>query len=249
MCYYVSLTQRKIDIEQRFGVIFSRPDFYQPFYSASAFTYPEMPVISNEHLDSIDFYFWGLIPSWIEDTETAESIRKRTLNARAETIFTKPSFRYSVLSKRCLVLADGFFEWRHETNKAYPYHIRLKNGKPFSIAGIWDVWITPDTQQKVRTFSVITTSANVLLAQVHNTKKRMPVILPEAIENKWLDNNLGKDSIQTMLKPYDSAEMEAYPVPKIVNKLGYNTTNRDVLNHITYPELPDLVAQHGDKQE
>lgn len=134
-------------------------------------------MISNDKPDLIELYTWGLIPFWVKNLEAANKISERTLNARSETIFEKPSFRHSIMSKRCLIIADGFFEWQHENKKAYPYYIKLKGNETFGIAGIWDSWTNPESKEEMRTFSVITTAANSLLEKVHNTRKRMPVIL------------------------------------------------------------------------
>lgn len=240
MCYYISITPKLPDLELRFGAIFSQLELFQPVFSASAFTFPEIPIVSNEDREHIQNYRWGLIPSWVKDIHTANIIRQRTLNARAETIFEKPSFRHAIRSKRCLILADGFFEWRHESKKAYPYYIGLNDRSPFAIAGIWDAWINPENGDMLKTCSVITTAANPLLEKVHNTRKRMPVILRREYESKWLDDNLNVDQIRSMLLPYDMDEMFAYPVPNIVNRLGFNTTNAKVLEKHTYSELPAI---------
>jgi len=242
MCYYISITPRMTEIEQRFGAIFKQTESFQPVYSASAFTYPEIPVISNEDKEHIQNYRWGLIPSWVKDIRTANTIRQRTLNARAETIFDKPAFRHSIRSKRCLVIADGFFEWRHEDKKKYPYYIRLESHAPFAIAGIWDSWVNPDTTETIKTFSLITTRANSLLEEIHNTRKRMPVILRKEDAPNWLNENLDTDAIQSLLVPYNAEEMDAYAVPNTVNRLGYNITNSEVLKEYQYPDLPDLIS-------
>ncbi|MFC1866268.1 SOS response-associated peptidase [Chloroflexota bacterium] len=114
MCYYVSITPRIRDIESAFNARFAFPERFKPSYVASAFTFPFLPVISNEEPSVIGFFQWGLVPSWVKDNPTADGIRTKTLNARSETIFVKPSFKHSVVSKKCLVLVDGFYEWRHE---------------------------------------------------------------------------------------------------------------------------------------
>lgn len=240
MCYYISITPRMTDIEQRFSAIFKQTESFKPVYSASAFTYPEIPVVSNEDKEHIQNYRWGLVPFWVNDIRTANTIRQRTLNARAETILEKPSFRHSIRSKRCIVIADGFFEWRHEDKKKYPYYIRLTDHAPFAIAGIWDSWVNPETTETIKTFSVITTRANSLLEEIHNTRKRMPIILRKEDESNWLKESLDTDAIQTLLAPYDSHEMEAYTVPNTVNRLGFNVTNPEVLKEYRYSDLPDL---------
>jgi len=240
MCYYTSITPKPADIITRFGVEFPSSESFQAMYSVNAFTYPEIPVISSEDRQHVQYYTWGLIPFWVKDKDAANSIRQRTLNARAETIFEKPSFRHSIREKRCLIIVDGFFEWRHIGKKTYPYHINLKSNEPFVIAGIWDTWTDPANGETIKTCSVITTAANELLAKVHNTRKRMPVILKRENETKWLEDDLTDDEIKSMLLSYDTDEMTAYPVSKMVNKLGVNFTDRSVLNEFEYSDLPDL---------
>ncbi len=115
MCYYVSITLSKADIELRFNVKFLQPESFNRVYSTSAFSFPLMPVISNDNLLFVEYYQWGLIPFWVKDNNTASKIRQRTLNACAETIFEKPAFRHTIRSKRCLVIADGFFESSNNT--------------------------------------------------------------------------------------------------------------------------------------
>ena len=241
MCYYSSISVGFKIIETRFGVKFIQSELYQPVYSASAFTFPLMPVITNENPTQAVLMNWGLIPFWVKDDETALRIKKRALNARSETIFDKPMFRQSIISKRCLVLVDGFFEWRHLNNKSYPYYIRLIDHQPFALAGIWDKWQSRDTGIEVGIFSVITTEANELLAQIHNTRERMPVILPNENEKRWIDNNLDKVEIESMLKPYGAENLVAYPVERSIIRLGFNTSYPDVLNKKEYKELPHLI--------
>jgi putative SOS response-associated peptidase YedK len=240
MCYFSSISVSFKIIETRFGAKFVQSEAFTPVFSASAFTFPSLPVISNQDPEHIILMQWGLIPFWVKDKENALGIREKTLNARAETLADKPSFRQCVSARRCLVLADGFFEWRHVSNKTYPYYIRLKSHGPFALAGIWDNWRNPENHELIRTFSVITTQANSLLEKIHNTKKRMPVIFPRDSEKVWLEDHLEKDEIQSLLRPYDAAEMEAYPVSKIINKLGFNTTNPEVLREQEYPGLAEI---------
>jgi putative SOS response-associated peptidase YedK len=185
---------------------------------------------------------WGLIPFWTKYNETAQRIKQLALNARSETIFEKPMFRQSILSKRCLVVVDGFFEWRHLNDKRYPYYIRLTNHQPFALAGIWDKWQNQATGAESQTFSVITTEANPLMAQIHNVKKRMPVMLPSEHEKKWIDHNLKKTDIESLLKPYSEVAMEAYPVDRSISKLGFNTSDPSVLNTKEYKDLPPLTG-------
>ena len=241
MCYYSSISVGFKVIETRFGVKFIQSELYQPVYSASAFTFPLMPVITNENPTEVVLLNWGLIPFWTKDNETAQRLKQFALNARSEKIFGRPMFKQSILSKRCLVVVDGFFEWRNLNNNLYPYYIRLADHQPFALAGIWDKWQNPDTGIESRTFSVITTEANFLMAQIHSTKKRMPVILPMEKEEKWICNNLKKTDFESLLKPYNQEEMGAYPVDMSVCRLGFNTSDPNVLNRKEYKDLPPLT--------
>jgi len=241
MCYYSSISVGFKIIETRFGVKFLQSEFYQPVYSASAFTFPLMPVITNDNPTEAVLMNWGLIPCWTKYNETAQRIKHIALNARSETIFEKPLFKKSILSKRCMVIVNGFFEWRHLNNKSYPYYIRLTDHQPFALAGIWDNWQNHATGTESQTFSVITTEANSLMAQIHNIKKRMPVILPLDNEKKWIDNNLKKTDIESLLKPYNDVAMEACPVGRSISRLGFNTSDSNVLSKQEYKELPPLA--------
>jgi putative SOS response-associated peptidase YedK len=150
-------------LEKRFQAKFDRPNLFQPIYHHSGFSAPLHPVIANESLQSIQSFQWGLVPFWTKDEVAAERIRTQTLNAKAETIHQKPSFRVSIMTKRCLVLVDGFYEWREEGKKKYPYYISLVSNDAFALAGIWDRWLNNCTGEMKDTFSIITTRANPLL--------------------------------------------------------------------------------------
>ncbi len=214
MCFSYSVNTERQDIEERFHAAFSE-DFVG-IYKASAYEFPRMPVITE--YGKIRLLEWGLIPHWATD----EGIRKNTFNARAEDIFERPSFRKPIRDKRCIIIANGFFEWHHRGDKKFPYYIRLKDGELFGMAGIWDRWQGRDT------FSLITTEANPLIAEIHNTKKRMPVILEN--EMCWLDGGLTEDDIKGLLTPYPEDKMEAWPV-------GRSGNVPEALERVSYPEL------------
>jgi len=240
MCYYSSIKSNTKDIVKEFDVIFPDSELFKPTYSVSAFAFPKMPVISSDTPGEVSLFQWGLTPFWVKNLEQANSIRQRTLNARSETIFEKPAFRHSIRSKRCLVIVDGFYEWRHVASKKYPYYITLKSRKIFTLGGIWDTWINPETDENLNTFAVITTEANELMAKVHNSKKRMPLILPKEKERDWIDLKLGKPQIKGMMAPYNDEDMEAYPVSDKLSRLGFNTTDQTITEPIVYRELPAL---------
>ena len=232
MCFHISLARDRRTIERRFDASFVEP-LFDEIYHASAFTFPKIPVISNDHPACIQLFNWGLIPFWVKDEETGRKIRGQTLNAKAETIAEKASFRHSIKNRRCLVLADGFYEWQHIKNKKYPYYIYLRDHPLFAFAGIWDIWTSKETQETLRTFSIITTQANDLLSRIHNTKQRMPVILRPEDEKRWLSDISLKEALG-MLSQYDDKEMEAHTVSKLITTRGVPNNTPEVMSAYRY---------------
>ncbi len=182
----------------------------QKQYHVSAFNNPDFPIITTD--PEIQVYKWGLIPFWIKNEEAANEIRTRTYNARAESIFEKPSFRGSINTKRCIVPSTGFFDWRHEGKKKIPYFIQVNDEDIFSMAGIYSDWTDPQTGEIIKTFSIITTEANDLMKYIHNTNSRMPVILLQEEEKNWLDPRLTKQEIESFLHPFPNTLMKAYEI-------------------------------------
>lgn len=186
------------------------PQQFQPRYNIA----PTQPVLAipNDGTRAATFLLWGLIPSWAKDP----TIGSRLINARAETLAEKPAFRGALKYKRCLIPADGFYEWKAQpgSKAKIPHYIRLKTHRPFALAGLWDEWHSPDGAV-IRTCTVVTTEPNRLMAEIHN---RMPVILgPESIA-QWLDTSpRTAESLRNVLGPYDADLMEAYPVSMLVN--------------------------------
>ena len=166
-------------------------------------------VMNNGSLH-LDMLRWGLIPSWAKD----ESIGSKMINARAETLAEKPSFKRLLRSKRCLVVADGFYEWKKEHGGKTPMYITLKDGSPFALAGLWDLWHSPDGRD-IRTCTIVTTQPNALVTSIHD---RMPVILPADARELWLDSSLHDDeALLPLLAPYPAEEMTARAVSRLVN--------------------------------
>lgn len=152
---------------------------------------------------------WGLIPTWADDPK----IGNRMINARAETVAEKPSFKSALKRRRCLVLADGFYEWKKEGKSKQPYFIRMQGDRPFAFAGLWERW--SKSGSPIESCSIITTSANALMSELHH---RMPVILSEADADVWLDQGIEQpEPLLSLLDPYPDDEMEAYPVSTLVN--------------------------------
>ena len=236
MCYHLSMIKEREYVERRFEAAFIEPMVFEPLYHVSAFLTPYIPVICNSDVHHIQLFQWGLIPFWVKDDEKAAKIRFSTFNARAETIFEKPSFKFSIKKKRCIVLADGFYEWREVDGKKYPYYIRFVDQRAFALAGIWETWDKSQTEGVKRTFSIITTRANPLIEKIHK-KKRMPVILKQQDEKRWLSENLDTNEINSMLKPFDDKEMEVYPISKLITVKGANTNIPEVINKFEYKNV------------
>ncbi len=184
MCFYSKLTKKAEEIESRFKAVFTDKARYEPNIEIKAFDFPGVPVICSADTSKINFFNWGLIPSWSED----DTIKKYTLNARIETLETKASFM-EYTGHRCLIPANAFYEWKwlDANGKAKEkYEIGLKDEILFSFAGIWSLWKDPVHMTEFHTFTVITTQADSLMSEIHNSKKRMPVILTEENEKLWL---------------------------------------------------------------
>lgn len=161
---------------------------------------------------------WGLIPSWAKDPKMGG----RLINARAETVNEKPAFRSAFRQRRCLVLADGFYEWQQQEDKKQkqPFYFRLSDGQPFAFAGLWEHWKGADGEE-IESCTLLTTEPNELMQPIHN---RMPVILDPKDYDLWLDSEVKKpELLQPLLRSYQTEEMTAYPVSKTVNKPSNDT--------------------------
>ncbi|GAB3927753.1 SOS response-associated peptidase [Larkinella terrae] len=208
MCYTVnakspvSTLQRKAKVHKVQG-----SEDYTPPGRISGFAHPILPVITEEDPDTIQLLKWGLIPSWAKEDKAAE-LAKMTLNAREDTVFEKPSFKGSILGNRCILLIDGFYEWRHEGSKKIPHYITLKEGEPFALGCIYATWKGRDA------FSIITTDANPMMEYIHNTKKRMPFVLPLEHASAWLKPELTKTEIKELMQPLDEDLMKYEVIEK-----------------------------------
>ncbi len=234
MCFHMSVSKEAYYLEERFEAGFFDPGF-EPVYHAAAYDHPLLPVISSQDPEHIRRYRWGLIPHWVKDRKGADKLRDMTINARAETLYEKPAFRSSIGKRRCLVIADGFYEWHHHQGKNYPHYIRLKEGEGFAMAGLWDSW--EGGKEGGKTFSVITVDANPLMARIHNKKKRMPAILRAEDEKKWLDTELPKSEVEAMLRPFDENQMQARTISKLITARGRDSNVPEVMREHRYEAL------------
>lgn len=186
MCYYISNNLTKKEIKDSFGVEYYAPDFKGSGF-LNGFSFPKTPIIMDENPDEAVLGDWGLIPFWAKNRD----IQKMTLNARIDTLTEKPSFKNSV-SNRCLVLVNGFYEWKWLDSKGKnkeKYFIQLDNGnQPFALGGIYNIWSDKDSNETLTSFSIVTSNANELMSEIHNTKDRMPLILSKEAEEGWLSD-------------------------------------------------------------
>lgn len=173
---------------------------------------PTQPVAAIRRTDEgrvLDLLHWGLIPSWADDP----AIGNRMINARAETLAEKPAFRAALKQRRCLIPADGFYEWKKTGPRSkQPYHITALDGRPLAFAGLWEHW--RGDARTIESCTIITGEPNELLAEIHD---RMPVILDESDYDRWLDPRTGRDELQTLLAPCPTDHLVMHPVSTLVN--------------------------------
>jgi putative SOS response-associated peptidase YedK len=197
------------ELAERFGVDGPLPEEYAPSYNVA----PSREVLAvygdDEDGRAMGLFTWGLVPSW------SRASKPGPINARAETVAEKPSFRRSFRGRRALVPADGYYEWKGDGGgPKQPYYFTVRGGEPFAFAGLWDVW-HEGQEDELRTCALITTKPNPLAATVHD---RMPAILPPSAYADWLDPESDPEDLLHLLEPYPPDEMEAWPVSTRVNR-------------------------------
>ena len=215
-----------------------------PRYYADAFSHPRLLVFTNELPFKPQAFTWGLIPIWCKSMEDAKKAWNTTLNARGETIFEKPSFKNSAKNKRCLIYLDAFYEHHHANKRTYPFRIKMKDGSPFAVAGLWEEWVDKATGEVFKTATVVTTTGNALMSKIHNNPAaemgpRMPVILAKEDQDKWLmecKSETDQKCIQDLIKPFNAELMVAHTVGKLKGKEAIGNVP-EVENEVVYPEL------------
>jgi putative SOS response-associated peptidase YedK len=210
MCGRYTLTVDPAELREMLELGELPPDLH-PRYNIAPMQ--PVPVVTSAQERKVEMYQWGLIPSWSKDP----SMASRMINARAESLAEKPAYRVPYQRKRCLVLADGFIEWKAEGSSKQPYFIQLTSRAPFAFAGLWDLWTTQDGKEK-RTCTIITCTPNDFMATLHN---RMPVILDKAAMWDWIDPAASPVALRALLVPY-AGTLTARPVSKLVNKPAYD---------------------------
>jgi putative SOS response-associated peptidase YedK len=211
MCGRYTLASPTERLAEEFGVDASSIEL-APNYNVAP-TQTVAAVLEEGGQRRLEVLRWGLIPPWADDP----GIGSRMINARSETAPGKPSFRRAFRERRCLIPADGFYEWQRTNGAKQPYYIHMEDGRPFAFAGLWESWSKGEGE--IRTCTILTTGANALVGEVHD---RMPVILAHDAYDVWLDPASERDELTGLLAPYPEDEMEAYPVSRFVNSPSNN---------------------------
>ena len=219
MCGRITITAKQEILEDRFYA--KAAENFKRQYNA----YPnhdryKLPVVTNEDPEHITLRYWGILPVWWTRD------KRGLINIKHETLRDKSTFRKDLTARRCLVLADGFYEWKGERGQKTPYHIRLKGGEPFAFAGLYEENKLDD--RAIDTFAIVTTAPNELMALIHN---RMPVILCREDEHEWINpDTTPEQALEILDRPVASDAMESYVVSQNVNNPGYD--NEDALHPV-----------------
>lgn len=227
MCGRFSIASHPEKVAERFEVELPLEGIPVRYNAAPS---QRLPVIyPEESCRKLDFFHWGLIPSWAKSSQ----VGYKMINARGETVASKPSFRRPFKSRRCLVLADSFYEWQKTPQGKLPTRFLLQNEEPFAFAGIWEKWLSPE-KENIYSFAIITTDANSVVEPVHH---RMPVILKPCEEKTWLNLDSSEENLQSLIRPYPSEEMRSYPVSPRLN--SGRIDDPSLIEKILPPELQD----------
>lgn len=234
MCFESSLIKKKRLIEEYFKATFIPSYYYEPYYHVSGFQYPELQIIKLDDPYTIHPATWGLIPSWGETDVSSFRKKYNTLNAKSETLLQSNMYQESARENRCLIIADGFFEPHHINNISYPYYCfipseKFEDGKDlFAYTGIYS-----ELDDGTFCCSILTTEANEFFAEIHNKKKRMPLIIDDSYIKDWLQPDLTDSQINEILHSCDTQKkFDAYQVSRNLYKRGINHNHPGILKKV-----------------
>ena len=240
MCFTISVTSDKtkkaifdyINSNEGVQMHFDFNDFGEK-YLVSGFAHPELPIVKQ---GSIKLSEWGLVPSFVVRDEQAIDIQNKTLNARADTIYERRSYKDAIIKQRCVLVVDGFFEWRHAATEKIPYYIYPKDGTVFYLGCIYTSWTDKETGEIKDTFSIITTQGNPMMEYIHNNKKRMPLILDKEDIAVWIDPESARDTVNHLMKPYNETHMSAHTISKDASYASKNRNYHEIKDPVEYNE-------------
>ena len=240
MCFDISSTKIKQLVKKSQNASFYQDFDYLPFYHANGFMHPTVSIIKMEKPQTIYPSTWGLVPDWGLDNISSFRKKYNTLNAKSETLFTSNMYKESALEKRCLIIVDGFFEPHQSYDTSIPYFCYIpstefSDGRDiFVFAGIYNETNTASS------CSIITTEANAFFSEIHNVRKRMPIVLDEKLKGEWLNEKINKNQIiEIMNDGFTQKEFKAHPVSQNIYKRNNDNNNPEVLNKFTYNTLFD----------
>jgi len=241
MCYHISQTKIARQIERQYDVSLHdeklREFFDRPTFHLNGFSHPKMLIIPQEETSKLTAAHWGIAPSKTQAHKLAEYYKQSIrfgggLNAQSEKLFDHFIYKYSALSRRCLIPVTGFFEPHEHKKKKYPYYIHRANNESFTLAGIYTIL------DQVITFSVLTKDASPLFASIHNMRKRQPVILTKEFEQEWLNDSLTEIQVKELITPtYPENDLEVYTVSKDLFNPRIDSDMPTILDKVTYLEL------------
>jgi putative SOS response-associated peptidase YedK len=245
MCYHKS---QKFDISYLADYYSASYDnvleeTYRPNYHENGFDFKSTPVVTTGRPAELHLFSWGMIPFWVKDLPSALKLRVSTLNCISEEMYEKPSFRDAAKEgKRCLIPCSGFYEWRwldpnDKKSKKFPYFIQLRDQPLFSIAGLYSRWIDKASGLPYYTYTVLTTKANQLMQKIHNSKHRMPVIIPREYEKDWLNPSLIQQDVLALCQPLEDGKIQAHTISKRITSRTEETDVPEVQQEELYPEL------------
>jgi putative SOS response-associated peptidase YedK len=240
MCYHKSLTTKLDKLAEYYSCSYDKvlDEIYSPRYHENGFDFHEGPVLTTGKPAELQMFHWGLVPYWVKDFPSAARIRTSTLNCISEEMFEKPSFRDAAKEgKRCLIPCTGFYEWRWIDEKGktkIPYYIYVKDQPLFSIGGLYSKWKDRDRDSNYFSYTVLTTKANKLMSEIHNSKQRMPVIIPREYEKDWLNPNLTNEDVLALCQPIDDSKLETHTISKLITTKGAETNVKGVMEPFKY---------------
>lgn len=243
MCYHKALTAKYEQLMEYYSASYSKvvEDLYSIKFHENGFDFLPGPVITAGKPTEIQLFHWGLVPFWTKDQAAAVRLKASTLNCISEEMYGKPSYRDAAREgKRCLIPCSGFFEWRWVDEKGrtkIPYYIHLKGQSIFSIAGLYSRWTDRTTDEKYHSYTVLTTKANGMMSAIHNSKQRMPVIIPREFEKDWLNPDLTKEDVLALCQPIDDTLMAAHTISRRITSKTEETNVPEVLHLQEYQEL------------
>ena len=230
MCYHTSVKTTAAQLRAIYNnKPFENEELVKAYYHANGFAHPDLPIVTK---DEIKLSKWGFIPFWAKDEASAKKLWNSTLNAKSETVFDLASFKTSIVNKRCIVPVTGFFEWKHVEKEKVPYYIHPKEHPYFHLGGIYSVWKDKVTNTTLHTFSILTTEANVFMADIHNSAKRMPLQIDERNIDAWLSDDLPKAGIIELMNLCNDGHMAAHKISTILSSKTIDSNIPEILEPI-----------------